>query len=155
MIPDYHRLCRAAVAAAIEADRILATPPVGLKRLLRTVELDEFDGDRVSGPAAVCYFMNQPQPAGGSSGRDDWRFPVVVGLKSTGTMSGTQSGPHPSDFLGALADIFHWRKPLSIPSGVYKIEIDTQGATNTNEPKYQQLTAATTVVLTARLNRRR
>lgn len=166
MINDYHRQCRSFVASLIEADRKLGEPPAGLKHLLKTYEQDAFNGELVTGPAAVCYFMSQAQPAGGSSGRDDWRFPVVVALKSTGVRSSgvttgsalpalNMSGPHPTDFLAAIADLFHNRRPAGYPDGVYKCEIDPQGATATDEPQYQQLTAATTVVLTARLNRRR
>lgn len=154
MTSNYLRLCRAAVRNLIEADRVLATPPAGLLGIVKVYEQNEFDPDNMSGPAISCYFMNQPSPIGGSMQRDDWRFPIVVGLKTTGVNTGAKAGPEPTDFLGAIYDIFHNRRPAGVPSGVYKCEIDPQGATATNEEKYQQLTAAVTVVLTARLNRR-
>lgn len=151
---DYFRLCRAAVATLIRADVDLEEPPTGLLGIVKVVEQDEFDGELLSGPAVSCYFLSQPTPSGGSMQRDDWKFPVVVGLKTAGVKTGAKAGPHPTDFLGAIHDLFHRRRPAGVPEGVYLCEIDPQGATATNEEKYQQLTAAVTVVLTARLNRR-
>jgi hypothetical protein len=151
---DYHRQCRAFVAALIEADRVATTPPAGLKDIYRVYEQDEFDDNDITGPAVVCYLMAQAAPVGGTMQRDDWKIPIVVGYKTTGVPSGNQAGPHPTVFLGAIQDLFHNRRPAGVPSGVYRIEIDPQGQTATNEEKYQQLRAATTVVLTARLPRR-
>lgn len=154
MINDYLLQCRAAVATLIRNDVSLITPPVGLKNVLTVYEQDEFDPALMDGPAISCYFLGQPTPAGGTMGRDDWRFPIVVGLKTTGAKNGDYIDPKPTNFLGAIQDIFHYRRPAGVPTGVYKCEVDPQGATATDEPKYQQLGAATTVVLTARLNRR-
>lgn len=154
MTNNYFRLCRAAVAALIEADRALTTPPTGLLGIVKVAEQDEFDSNLLSGPAISCYFLSQPTPVGGSMQRDDWKFPIVVGLMTTGVKTGAKAGPNPTDFLGAIHDIFHSRRPTGVPEGVYKCEIDPQGATATDEPRYQQLTAATTVALTARLARR-
>lgn len=154
MTNNFHLLCRAFVRNLIEADRALVTPPAGLAGICEVKEQDEFDGDLLTGPAVAVYFLAQATPVGGSMQRDDWKFPVVVGLKTTGVKSGNRAGPHPTTFLGAIQDLFHNRRPAGVPAGVWKCEIDPQGATATDEPKYQQLTAATTVVLTARLNRR-
>ncbi len=154
MTNNYHRLCRAFVAAMIEADRALPMPPIGLQEIYRVYELDEFEDNKITGPAVVCYLMAQASPAGGTMQRDDWKFPIVVGYKTTGIPSGPHAGPHPTDFLGAIHDLFHNRRPAGVPNGVYRIEVDPQGQTATNEEKYQQLKAATTVVLTARLPRR-
>lgn len=155
MIADFHRQCRAAVRNAIEADRV-ADPAVDAAwaTIREVAEQDEFDGERITGPAVVCYFLSQAIPVGGTMQRDDWKFPIVVGLKTTGVNTGGRTGPHPTQFLGLIQDIFHNRRPAGLPSRVYRCEIDPQGATATNEEKYQQLQAATTVVLTARFNRR-
>lgn len=155
MINDYHLQIRAAVAALIEADRVLGSPPIGLTNVLSVKEQDQFDPDLADGPFVSCYLYAQANPVGGSSGRDDYKFSVVVALGSSGVYSGERNGPNPTDFLGAIADIFHNRRPAGVPSYVWICEVDPQGAVGIEEKKFEQLGAATTVVMTARLPRRR
>lgn len=155
MTNDFHLQCRRFVRDLIEADRVLATPTAGLAQLREVKEMDEFDADKITGPAVAVYFFNTPTHAGGTMMRDDWKFPVVVALKTTGVLNGGRSGPHPTTFLAAIYDLFHNRRPATVPSGVWKCEIDQAAPTITEESKYQDIKAATTVVLTARFNRRR
>jgi hypothetical protein len=155
MINDYHLQIRAAVAALIEADRVLATPPIGLLNIRSVKEQDQFDPELADGPFVSCYLAAQANPSGGSTGRDDWKFPIVVALGSSGVYSGERNGPSPTTFLGAIQDIFHNRRPAGVPSLVTLCEVDPQGAVAIEEKKYEQLGAATTVVMTARLPRRR
>jgi len=154
MIRDFHKQCRDAVAALIEAERTTNPNAAGLKELQKTLSMDTIDGELASGPVAVAYLMAQAQPAGGTARRDDWKIPIAVGLKSTGALSGCRAGPDPTDFLGMLADLFHNKRPAGLPSAVWLCEIDPQGMAATDEPRFQQLTTATVVVLTARINRR-
>lgn len=153
MLSDYHLQCRAAVAAIIEAERALGTPPAGLLKVRSVKEQDEFDPSLTDGPFCSVYLQGQPQPIGGTFRRDDWRFPIVVGLSSTGAMNGNKNGPHPASFLNVIHDLFHNRRPAGVPSGVMRCEIDSQPVT-VEEKNFEHLTTATTVVLVARLSRR-
>lgn len=155
MINDYHLQVRAAVAALIEADRASVTPPIGLTGVGSVKEQDQFNPDLADGPFVSCFFTGQANPVGGSNGRDDWDFPISVALGSVGVYSGETNGPLPTNFLGAIEDIFHNRRPAGVPSYVIGCRIEPQGAVAIDEKKVEQLGAATTVVMTARLPRRR
>ena len=154
MINDYHLQIRAAVTALIEADRSSGSPPIGLMNVLSTKEQDQFDPDLADGPFVSCFLSAQANPVGGSNNRDDWDFPISVALGSSGVYSGESNAPRPTTFLGAISDIFHARRPAGVPSFVIGCRIDPQGAVAIEEKKFEQLGAATTVVMTARLPRR-
>ncbi|MFO0937835.1 MAG: hypothetical protein U0798_15125 [Gemmataceae bacterium] len=153
MNAEYHRNCCQAVADLIEAARQANPNGAGFKDLQPTKVMDSYDGNLAASPVAITYLMAQAQPEGGSMRRDDWKFPVVAAVHTSGVLSGNRAGPEPTDFLGAIAGLFHGKRPAGLPSEVWKCEIDPQGMAATDEAKYQNLSAATVVVLTARLNR--
>ena len=152
---DWFRDVRDAVAAAFEA-KLTAESVAGVTVLA----MDSPDANAADKPAVLVTYNGSEQETGGTNVRDDYGYPIQLGLYTVQVdngISGTDDPPGltPTQFRQYVREKFHRKRAVSVTGiDVFLCEYDPVGAVvDEAAPTYQQLRAVAVVTVYARVPR--
>lgn len=156
-LEDTHRDLRAAVAAALRLALDAAEVDVAV------TEQDTPDPNMVDLPAVIVSYGGAEQDRGGTNARDDYAFPMLLGLYTlkadpdTDVPANEPPGLRPTAFRTLVRRTFHHRRVVVEPSGLslFPTEYDPTPPVNDDggPEEIQQLRTAVGVTVPARLPR--
>lgn len=107
-----HEQIRDAVKDTLEADTFFSGS--------RVYAMDINDFNKVDLPCVICSFGVTEQVTGGTNERDDVKYPILVGLFSTGQQNSTSRvGLDPLRFRERVRMLFHMKRLSGITSALY------------------------------------
>lgn len=152
---DWFRDVRDAVAAAFEA-KLTAESVAGVTVLA----MDTPDARAVDLPAVLVTYNGSEQETGGTNVRDDYGYPIQLGLYTIKADNGVSDdddppGLTPTQFRQYVREKFNRKRAVAV-TGIdcFLCEYDPTGAViDENAPSFKQLQAAAVVTVYARVPR--